>query len=57
MFGVMLYPDEPIDVLVERIVWLESLGFDQVFLPDHSANLKDRRAPWFDSWPCSRRAR
>ena len=49
-FGVMLYPDEPIDVLVERIVWLESLGFDQVFLPDHSANLKNRRAPWFDSW-------
>jgi alkanesulfonate monooxygenase SsuD/methylene tetrahydromethanopterin reductase-like flavin-dependent oxidoreductase (luciferase family) len=50
MFGVMLYPDRPIDVLIERIKWLESLGFDQVFLPDHSANLKNRREPWFDSW-------
>jgi alkanesulfonate monooxygenase SsuD/methylene tetrahydromethanopterin reductase-like flavin-dependent oxidoreductase (luciferase family) len=50
MFGVMLYPDKPIDVLIERIRWLESLGFDQVFLPDHSANLKNRREPWFDSW-------
>jgi alkanesulfonate monooxygenase SsuD/methylene tetrahydromethanopterin reductase-like flavin-dependent oxidoreductase (luciferase family) len=49
-FGVMLYPDEPIDVLIERIMWLESIGFDQVFLPDHSANLRDRKAPWFDSW-------
>jgi alkanesulfonate monooxygenase SsuD/methylene tetrahydromethanopterin reductase-like flavin-dependent oxidoreductase (luciferase family) len=46
----MLYPDQPIDVLIERIVWLEGLGFDQIFLPDHSANLRDRRAPWFDSW-------
>jgi alkanesulfonate monooxygenase SsuD/methylene tetrahydromethanopterin reductase-like flavin-dependent oxidoreductase (luciferase family) len=49
-FGVMLYPDVPIEVLIERIVWLESLGFDQVFLPDHSANLRNRRELWFDSW-------
>ena len=49
-FGVMLYPDQPVSVLIERISWLESLGFDQVFLPDHSANLRDRRARWFDSW-------
>lgn len=49
-FGVMLYPDRPIDVLIERIHWLESLGFDQVFLPDHSANLRNRRGPWHDSW-------
>jgi alkanesulfonate monooxygenase SsuD/methylene tetrahydromethanopterin reductase-like flavin-dependent oxidoreductase (luciferase family) len=49
-FGVMLYPDQPIDVQIERITWLESLGFDQVFLPDHSANLRNRRGPWFDNW-------
>jgi alkanesulfonate monooxygenase SsuD/methylene tetrahydromethanopterin reductase-like flavin-dependent oxidoreductase (luciferase family) len=49
-FGVMLYPDERIDVLVDRIQWLEELGFDQVFLPDHSANLRNRHTPWFDSW-------
>jgi alkanesulfonate monooxygenase SsuD/methylene tetrahydromethanopterin reductase-like flavin-dependent oxidoreductase (luciferase family) len=50
MFGVMLYPDQPIGVLIERIAWLESLGFDQVFLPDHSGNLRNRRGVWFDSW-------
>jgi alkanesulfonate monooxygenase SsuD/methylene tetrahydromethanopterin reductase-like flavin-dependent oxidoreductase (luciferase family) len=49
-FGVMLYPDQPVSVLIDRISWLESLGFDQVFLPDHSANLRDRRGLWFDSW-------
>jgi alkanesulfonate monooxygenase SsuD/methylene tetrahydromethanopterin reductase-like flavin-dependent oxidoreductase (luciferase family) len=49
-FGVMLYPDQPIEVLIERMKWLESLGFDQVFLPDHSANLRNRRGLWFDSW-------
>lgn len=46
----MLYPDQPIEALIERIQWLESLGFDQVFLPDHSANLRNRRGPWYDSW-------
>jgi alkanesulfonate monooxygenase SsuD/methylene tetrahydromethanopterin reductase-like flavin-dependent oxidoreductase (luciferase family) len=46
----MLYPDQPIGVLIERIKWLEELGLDQVFLPDHSANLRNRRGPWFDSW-------
>ncbi|WP_170112240.1 hypothetical protein [Nocardia fluminea] len=30
----MLYPDETFPVLLERIRWLEELGFDQVFLPD-----------------------
>jgi alkanesulfonate monooxygenase SsuD/methylene tetrahydromethanopterin reductase-like flavin-dependent oxidoreductase (luciferase family) len=49
-FGVMLYPDQPISVLIERIHWLESLGFDQVFLPDHSANLRNRQGVWYDSW-------
>ena len=49
-FGVMLYPDQPVNVLIDRISWQESLGFDQVFLPDHSANLRDRRGPWFASW-------
>lgn len=49
-FGVIVYPDQPIDVLVDRIKWLETLGFDQAFLPDHSANLRDRSGLWFDSW-------
>jgi alkanesulfonate monooxygenase SsuD/methylene tetrahydromethanopterin reductase-like flavin-dependent oxidoreductase (luciferase family) len=49
-FGVMLYPDQPVPVLLERVQWLADLGFDQVFLPDHSADLRDRRHLWFDSW-------
>ncbi|UJB44937.1 LLM class flavin-dependent oxidoreductase [Streptomyces sp. A1-5] len=49
-FGVMLYPDQPFPVLAERLGWLEELGFDQVFLPDHSADLRDPRHTWFDSW-------
>ncbi len=49
-FGVMLYPDQPFPVLAERLRLLEELGFDQVFLPDHSADLRDARRPWFDSW-------
>lgn len=49
-FGVMLYPDESFPVLLERVRWLEELGFDQVFLPDHSGDLRDRRRGWFDSW-------
>ncbi|MEU0845865.1 LLM class flavin-dependent oxidoreductase [Streptomyces sp. NPDC005962] len=46
----MVYPDQPFPVLVERIAWLEGLGFDQVFLPDHSSDLRDPRGTWFDSW-------
>ncbi|HEU5157694.1 MAG TPA: LLM class flavin-dependent oxidoreductase [Streptosporangiaceae bacterium] len=49
-FGVMMYPDQPYPLLVERIKWLESLGFDQICLPDHSADPRDRRGMWFDSW-------
>jgi len=49
-FGVMLYPDQPFPVLVDRARWLEDLGFDQVYLPDHSGDLRDRRNTWHDSW-------
>lgn len=47
-FGVMLYPDLPFPELIEQARWVESLGFDQVFLPDHAANLQDPGGPWFD---------
>lgn len=49
-FGVMLYPDQPFPVLAERLKWLEDIGFDQVFLPDHSADLRNPHGTWFDSW-------
>lgn len=47
-FGVMLYPDVPFPTLIEQARWVESLGFDQVYLPDHAANLRDLDGPWFD---------
>jgi alkanesulfonate monooxygenase SsuD/methylene tetrahydromethanopterin reductase-like flavin-dependent oxidoreductase (luciferase family) len=46
----MVFPDQPFPVLMERFAWLESLGFDQIFLPDHSGDLRNRRGSWFDSW-------
>ena len=47
-FGVMVYPDAPRETLVERFRQAEALGFDQVFVPDHSGDLRDLNAPWFD---------
>ncbi|MFF2808813.1 LLM class flavin-dependent oxidoreductase [Streptomyces sp. NPDC058000] len=46
----MLYPDQPFPVLTERLRRLEDLRFDHVYLPDHSADLRDPRHTWFDSW-------
>lgn len=47
-FGVMLYPDVPFSVLQQQARRVEELGFDQIFLPDHAANLRDLSGPWFD---------
>ncbi|MEJ3656763.1 LLM class flavin-dependent oxidoreductase [Actinomycetes bacterium KLBMP 9759] len=47
-FGVMLYPDVPFPELQEQARRVEELGFDQIFLPDHAANLRDLSGPWFD---------
>lgn len=47
-FGIMLYPDVPFPTLIEQARWVESLGFDRIFLPDHSANLRDLDDTWFD---------
>lgn len=47
-FGMMVYPDAPREMLFERFRQAEDLGFDQVFVPDHSGDLRDRSAPWFD---------
>jgi alkanesulfonate monooxygenase SsuD/methylene tetrahydromethanopterin reductase-like flavin-dependent oxidoreductase (luciferase family) len=44
----MLYPDLPFPELIAQARWVEELGFDQIFLPDHSANLRDLGGTWFD---------
>jgi alkanesulfonate monooxygenase SsuD/methylene tetrahydromethanopterin reductase-like flavin-dependent oxidoreductase (luciferase family) len=49
-FGIMLYPDAALLDLPSQARWLEDLGFDQIFLPDHSADPFNRGGPWFDGW-------
>lgn len=49
-FGVLLYPDATLLDLPNQFRRLEELGFDQVLLPDHSSDLRDRDSPWFDGW-------
>ncbi|MCT7661411.1 LLM class flavin-dependent oxidoreductase [Mycobacterium deserti] len=49
-FGVLLYPDDGLLDLPRQFRWLEDLGFDQVLVPDHSSDLRDRSRPWFDGW-------
>jgi alkanesulfonate monooxygenase SsuD/methylene tetrahydromethanopterin reductase-like flavin-dependent oxidoreductase (luciferase family) len=49
-FGVILYPDADLPDLARQAQWLEKLGFDEVYLPDHSADLRQLDGPWFDGW-------
>ena len=49
-FGVLVYPDAGLIENPRVFRWLEDLGFDQVLVPDHSADLRDRGGPWFDGW-------
>lgn len=48
-FGVMIYPDKPLDQIIEEAQYVESLGFDQVFLPDHTADLRDPSGFWLET--------
>ncbi len=48
-FGIMIYPDKPIDRIVEEAQWVESLGFDHVFLPDHTADLRNPQGFWLET--------
>lgn len=49
-FGVLVYPDGGLPDIPRQFRWLEDLGFDQVLVPDHSADLRNRGGPWFDGW-------
>jgi alkanesulfonate monooxygenase SsuD/methylene tetrahydromethanopterin reductase-like flavin-dependent oxidoreductase (luciferase family) len=49
-FGVLLYPDATLLDQPRQFRWLEELGFDQVLVPDHSSDLRDRDGAWFDGW-------
>jgi alkanesulfonate monooxygenase SsuD/methylene tetrahydromethanopterin reductase-like flavin-dependent oxidoreductase (luciferase family) len=45
----MIYPDLPFPEFIERLHWLEELGFDQILLPDHSADPRNTKGMWFET--------
>jgi alkanesulfonate monooxygenase SsuD/methylene tetrahydromethanopterin reductase-like flavin-dependent oxidoreductase (luciferase family) len=45
----MIYPDRPFPEFIELLQWFEELGFDQIFLPDHSADPRDTSHFWFET--------
>lgn len=49
-FQVLCLPNVPWDVLKERVVRLEALGFEVASLPDHFVDWTNPPMPWFESW-------
>ncbi len=50
-FGVLVLQDAPFPTLVERWRRVEELGFDQLFVADHTGDYRDTPGgPWFDGW-------
>ena len=49
-FEVLCLPNVPWDVLVERVMRLERLGFEVAALPDHFVDWTDPPSPWFEGW-------
>jgi alkanesulfonate monooxygenase SsuD/methylene tetrahydromethanopterin reductase-like flavin-dependent oxidoreductase (luciferase family) len=49
-FGVLLLPDAPWPVLVERARRVEALGFDTLWVGDHFVNPYAPRGDWFEGW-------
>ena len=49
--GVLVLQDAPFPTLVERWRQVEGLGFDQLFVADHTGDYRDTPSgPWFDGW-------
>lgn len=49
-FGLLVLQDAPFDVLVQRWRQAEELGFDQLWVADHSHDYRRMGGHWFDSW-------
>ncbi len=49
-FGVLVPPDAPFPTQVARWRRVEELGFDLLFVADHSRDYRDLTGPWFDGW-------
>lgn len=49
-FGVLVHQDAPPPVLAERFRAVEELGFDLVFVCDHTADYRNQAGYWLDGW-------
>jgi alkanesulfonate monooxygenase SsuD/methylene tetrahydromethanopterin reductase-like flavin-dependent oxidoreductase (luciferase family) len=50
-FGVLVLQDAPFPTLAERWRRVEELGFDQLFVADHTGDYRDTPGGfWFDGW-------
>ena len=47
-FGILIDQDAPFEVLTERWRRAEELGFDAVYVADHSTDYRRPGGPWFD---------
>ena len=49
-FGVVVPPNAPFPVLATRWRRVEELGFDHLWVEDHSRDYRDPNGLWFDGW-------
>ena len=49
-FGIYTLPTQPFGVLAERWRAAEAMGFDQLWLPDHSRHFRHSDLPWFEGF-------
>lgn len=49
-FGVYVLQDAPLPVLRDRWREAEELGFDDIWLADHTRDFRDPSGHWFDAW-------
>lgn len=47
---VLCLPNVPWETLKERVLRLETLGFDAAVVPDHFVDWTNPPSPWFESW-------
>ena len=49
-FGIMIGPIPPWRQIVDHAKFVESLGFDKVWLPDHFVHPENKEVDWFECW-------
>jgi alkanesulfonate monooxygenase SsuD/methylene tetrahydromethanopterin reductase-like flavin-dependent oxidoreductase (luciferase family) len=49
-FGVLVLPDAPFPELAERWRRAEEVGFDDLYVADHSRDYRNLTGRWFDGW-------